>query len=129
MVYVTHDLTTAFQISDVIVILYRGRIVEAGPAETVIKAPAHPYTKLLVDSIPQLDPDLRWQEEPEAPAQTTQRSVGCAFADRCPHVMTRCREELPPLFDSGAGRATRCFLAADRPVVAANDLAQALAGA
>ncbi|MBM01927.1 MAG: ABC transporter ATP-binding protein [Chloroflexi bacterium] len=60
VVYVTHDLTTAYQISDEIMILYKGNLVEAGSVETVIKKPAHPYTQLLIDSIPEADPNKRW---------------------------------------------------------------------
>lgn len=128
LIYVTHDLTTAFQISDAIIILYRGRIVEAGPAETVIRAPAHPYTRLLVDSIPRLDPDLRWSDTATQSATGHRMGTGCAFAQRCPSVMPRCRAEMPPLFDLGGGRAARCFISADRAVVSDDRLARGLAG-
>jgi len=60
VVYVTHDLTTAYQISDEIMILYKGNLVEAGSVETVIKKPQHPYTQLLIDSIPEADPNKKW---------------------------------------------------------------------
>ena len=60
IVYVTHDLTTAYQISDDIMILYKGKLVEAGSVETVIKNPKHPYTQLLIDSIPEADPNKKW---------------------------------------------------------------------
>src|SRR5687768_17273911 len=59
--YITHDLSTAYQVSDEIVVLYRGRIVERGATRTVIDAPRHPYTRLLVNSIPVPDPDVRWE--------------------------------------------------------------------
>jgi peptide/nickel transport system ATP-binding protein len=60
VIYVTHDLTTAYQISDEIMILYKGVLKEAGPVEIVIKNPKHPYTQLLIDSIPQANPKLKW---------------------------------------------------------------------
>ena len=60
VIYVTHDLTTAYQISDEIMILYKGVLKEAGPVEVVIKNPKHPYTKLLIDSIPQANPKMKW---------------------------------------------------------------------
>jgi len=60
VIYVTHDLTTAYQISDEIMILYKGVLKEAGPVEVVIKNPKHPYTQLLIDSIPQANPKLKW---------------------------------------------------------------------
>ena len=60
VIYVTHDLTTAYQISDEIMILYKGVLKEAGPVEIVIKNPKHPYTQLLIDSIPQANPKVKW---------------------------------------------------------------------
>ena len=60
IVYITHDLTTAYQVADNILILYKGYLKEAGSVEVVINNPQHPYTKLLVDSIPQPDPDIKW---------------------------------------------------------------------
>ncbi len=62
IIYITHDLTTAFQISDSILIMYRGNVVEHGNVERVIHNPQHAYTRLLIDSIPQPDPDDRWGE-------------------------------------------------------------------
>ncbi len=62
IVYITHDLTTAFQISDDILIMYRGNVVEHGDVERVIHNPQHAYTQLLIESIPQPDPDKRWGE-------------------------------------------------------------------
>jgi ABC-type oligopeptide transport system ATPase subunit len=60
LIYITHDLTTAYQISDRIVVLYRGEIVESGPPTEVIEHPKHPYTRLLIDSIPEPYPDHTW---------------------------------------------------------------------
>ena len=60
LIYITHDLTTAYQISDRIIVLYRGEVVESGPPEQIIERPQHPYTRLLIDSIPEADPELRW---------------------------------------------------------------------
>lgn len=59
--YITHDLSTAFRIADELIVLRRGEVVEAGDPRTVIESPQHPYTKLLVNSIPIPDPDERWQ--------------------------------------------------------------------
>jgi peptide/nickel transport system ATP-binding protein len=60
ILYITHDLATAYRVSDVIYILHRGRIVEHGATRSVIDAPVDPYTRLLVDSVPEPDPDVRW---------------------------------------------------------------------
>lgn len=63
LVYITHDLATAYQISDHIIVLYRGDVVEAGDPEQVVKHPEHPYTKLLIGSIPLPDPERRWGDD------------------------------------------------------------------
>src|SRR5207249_4601278 len=60
IVYITHDLTTAFQISDDIIVLYRGSVAEAGEVDLVVRNPRHPYTQLLINSVPQPDPDHPW---------------------------------------------------------------------
>jgi len=62
LIYITHDLTTANEISDRIVVLYHGEVVEAGPPQEVIDRPRHPYTRMLIDSIPEPDPDHAWGE-------------------------------------------------------------------
>jgi peptide/nickel transport system ATP-binding protein len=65
LVYITHDLTTAYQISDRIIVLYQGDVVESGEPEQIVRAPRHPYTQLLIRSIPEPDPDHRWGEDDE----------------------------------------------------------------
>jgi len=65
--YITHDLSTAYQIGDEIIVLHRGRVVERGNAQQVIDHPRHSYTQLLVDSIPIPDPDVRWEGTLELP--------------------------------------------------------------
>jgi peptide/nickel transport system ATP-binding protein len=64
IVYITHDLATAYHVSDYIIVLYRGVVVEQGDPEAVIKNPQQPYTRLLVNSIPWPDPERRWGQEP-----------------------------------------------------------------
>ncbi len=64
LIYITHDLTTAYQISDHIIVLHRGDVVEQGDPEQIIKRPQHPYTKLLINSIPLPDPERQWGEVP-----------------------------------------------------------------
>ncbi len=97
-IYITHDLTTAYQVSDNVFVLYRGRIAEAGDVEHVIKQPEHPYTQLLVNSIPVADPDQQWGEDipvVESGGPEADRSHACAFVSRCPKAM-------PPLHPGGA---------------------------
>lgn len=111
VIYITHDLTTAFQISDNIVIMYQGSVVEAGSVEEVIQRPKHPYTQLLVESIPRPDPRERWGSE--MASQETGRDVsesGCRFAPRCPHALEECWDNMPPLYHTDTHRVSRCFL-------------------
>ncbi len=62
LMYITHDLTTAYQISDRIMVLFRGEVVEEGDPEEIVNRPRHPYTRLLINSIPEPDPDRAWAE-------------------------------------------------------------------
>jgi peptide/nickel transport system ATP-binding protein len=112
-VYITHDLTTAYQVSDNILVLYRGRVAEAGAVEPVIKRPHHPYTRLLVGSIPLPDPNRRWGEDVVAATadEVSANRAGCVFAGRCPYVMDQCRTNVPPLYRLETRRASACFLA------------------
>jgi peptide/nickel transport system ATP-binding protein len=114
LIYVTHDLTTAYQISDDVVVLYGGKIVEVGDVESVIQRPEHPYTQELIGAIPPPDPNQPWgQRAPvDKPADTVPAIAanGCPFANRCPFAMPVCRTETPPLFQTSAGRRTACHL-------------------
>lgn len=112
-VYITHDLSTAFQVGDRIMMLYQGRVAEQGPAEQVIADPRHPYVRMLVESVPKPDPAQRWQGEVQLPAEEAQRipfQEGCRYADRCPLRIDRCEQETPQLTElNGAGRVAACF--------------------
>src|SRR5438270_136925 len=84
LIYITHDLTTAYQVSENIVVLYRGCVAEAGEVGLVVKAPKHPYTQLLVGSIPMPDPDHPWTaHEVSTPIPGANRVDACHFAARC----------------------------------------------
>ena len=112
--YVTHDLSTAYQVGDRIVMLYQGSVVETGEAAEVISNPKHPYVRLLVDSVPRPDPNQRWQGEIELPAEEEGRlakATGCRFAPRCPHAVGKCRSARPPLHSVGPdGHKAACVL-------------------
>jgi peptide/nickel transport system ATP-binding protein len=125
LIYITHDLTTAYQLSENIVVLYRGAVAEAGDVEWVVKEPEHPYTRLLIGSIPRPDPKHPWgikEKVPEVTGNDGAGPVGCHFADRCPHVMQMCREITPPLYQTAPHRATACHLYRDSPVAASEKL-------
>ena len=123
VVYITHDLTTAYQVAENIIILYRGSVAEAGNVEQVIKDPKHPYTQLLVESIPQPDPKRRWDEYNIGSVAEARQTQGCKFADRCPAVMDECWTTIPELYRSDESRAASCFLYREAPVLAGRDLA------
>ena len=113
--YITHDLSTARQISDFILIMYRGRIVEAGALEQVLNAPQHPYTQLLIQAIPRPDPTQRWQkpldwQRDETASGGDNMDGGCAFFPRCPQRMERCREAVPPLYATDVDTRAACYL-------------------
>ncbi len=123
LLYITHDLTTAYQISDNIIVLYQGSVVEVGDAELVIKNPQHPYTRLLVASIPVSDPDRSWGQDSTAvlvSKTSTKLNRGCKFVDRCPLVMPVCRENPPPFFQTDGYRAVRCYLYKEASAIAGN---------
>ncbi|MDE2867597.1 MAG: ABC transporter ATP-binding protein [Chloroflexota bacterium] len=112
VVYITHDLTTAYQIADNILVMYKGSVVEAGSVEQVIRDPKHPYTQLLVSSIPQPDPSLPWGAEGEIagdPESMEVAATGCKFVDRCPVAFEPCSGQRPPLYHEHPSRAAACF--------------------
>ncbi len=115
IIYITHDLTTAYQISHNIIVLYSGSVAEAGDVELVVGQPQHPYTQLLVGSIPLPDPNRRWSGEAPASAIGEQAGdgMGCKFAGRCPHAFSLCLEKAPPLFQTNQHRAAACYLYQD----------------
>jgi peptide/nickel transport system ATP-binding protein len=98
VLYITHDLATAYYVCDRIAIMFRGDIVEMGTVEQVLMNPRHPYTKLLRESIPEADPGRRWQGEISLTdtEQDEYMQQGCRFAGRCPFVMDQCRQVTPP---------------------------------
>ena len=80
IMYITHDLTTAYQVCDNIMVMYGGSVVEAGAADKVIREPQHPYTQLLIASIPSMDRNRRWvEDEVEETTRIVRKSLGCKF--------------------------------------------------
>jgi peptide/nickel transport system ATP-binding protein len=131
VVYITHDLATAYQISENIVVLYRGAVVEAGDVERVVKEPRHPYTQLLIASIPVAGVERTWAAAPPAPAPAAAgpAGAGCPFEDRCPSARPACGRARPPLFQPERHRVVACYLAEDAPVLPAGDLGTAFVAA
>ncbi|MFZ4663689.1 MAG: ABC transporter ATP-binding protein [Caldilineaceae bacterium] len=126
VLYITHDLTTAYHVCDHIIVLYKGSVMEAGDVESVIANPQHPYTQLLIDSIPWPDLNRQWgqQEIGTTDAETAKVGKGCKFASRCPHVMEKCRQTVPPLFQLGDKQVASCFLYEDKSTLPGENLGQ-----
>ncbi|MBA3873219.1 MAG: ABC transporter ATP-binding protein [Chloroflexota bacterium] len=112
--YITHDLSTAYQIGDQIYILYQGTIAEKGNTIHVIDEPKHPYVQLLVDSVPVPDPNIKWEGEIVLPPEEEMRTsvhAGCRFYPRCPKRMDRCLVSQPPLYKiDEIDHQASCFL-------------------
>lgn len=129
IIYITHDLTTAYHVANSIVVLYKGGVMEAGDVDNVIKKPEHPYTKLLIDSIPWPEVDRRWGSDGMMvkESETTDKAgKGCRFAARCPHVIDACLSIPPPLYRVGQTQVASCILHNDKQVFAATQLSDVL---
>ena len=110
IIYITHDLATAYQVSDNILVMYRACVAEAGAVERVVKHPQHPYTQLLISSIPQVSTTRDWlDDEGDQKTAATPSPHGCRFVERCPVAMPKCSTTLPPLYRTEPARAAACF--------------------
>ncbi|MFF4277636.1 ABC transporter ATP-binding protein [Streptomyces kronopolitis] len=109
LILITHDLGVVADVADTIAVMYAGRIVETAPVHQLYKAPAHPYTRGLLDSIPRLDQKGRQLYAIKGmPPNLTAVPPGCPFHPRCPLVRDVCRTDPPPLYEVGPGRTSAC---------------------
>ncbi|MFJ6488578.1 ABC transporter ATP-binding protein [Streptomyces californicus] len=109
LILITHDLGVVADVADKIAVMYAGRIVETAPVHEIYKAPAHPYTKGLLRSIPRLDQKGRELYAIKGlPPNLTRIPPGCAFNPRCPIARDVCRTDVPPLYEVDAGRRSAC---------------------
>jgi oligopeptide/dipeptide ABC transporter ATP-binding protein len=117
--YITHDLSTAYQIGDEIYLLFQGSTVEKGDTVKVIENPQHPYVQQLIASVPVLDPDQRWDSHISLPGDEESRAhaeSGCRFYPRCPQRMDRCLTVTPPLYQiDGLSHQVACYLYEGKP--------------
>jgi peptide/nickel transport system ATP-binding protein len=109
--FISHDLGVVHHISDRVVIMYLGRVVESGPSDAIFASPNHPYTQALLSEIGKVEPKKRTfiPIKGEIPSPLDPPS-GCHFHPRCPHVMARCRERAPALKEIAPGRWSACYL-------------------
>jgi peptide/nickel transport system ATP-binding protein len=109
--FISHDLGVVEHLSDRVVIMYLGRVVESASAEEIFLKANHPYTQALLKQVPRLD-TRKTQFKPivgEIPSPLSPPS-GCHFHPRCPHAMARCKEQAPPLKEVAAGHLSACHL-------------------
>ena len=111
IVLITHNLGVVSQMCDQIAVMYLGKVVEYGTARDIFKRSKHPYTEGLLNSVPVLGRRQRQLVPIEGMVPNAADTVvGCAFADRCPAVMNRCREAEPPLRETESGHLAACWL-------------------
>ncbi len=117
--YITHDLSTAYQIGDEIFMLYQGSVTETGDTVKIIENPKHPYVQELIGSIPVPDPKVKWDTNIVLPDDEQLRAKvdsGCRFYPRCAHRMDRCLTEKPPLYTMSEDHYAACYLYDEQPV-------------
>lgn len=107
-IYITHDLSTAYYVSDYIATLYRGNLIEYGTAREIMENPAHPYTELLMNSVPRVGE--KWTQELQmTEAETREYTMACCrFSSRCPYATEECREGKPDIVRLGRERQVLC---------------------
>ena len=110
LIFITHDFGIVAKMCDRVAVMYAGKIVEVGSVRDIFNKPSHPYTEALLASVPKMDEDVdRLYAIEGQPPLLHDLPVGCSFADRCPYVMDRCREEYPPEFPVDEGRYSACW--------------------
>jgi len=134
-VFISHDLSTVASFADEIVVLYAGRVVEQGPTDEVLEPPFHPYTRLLISSVPELR--IGWLEDTMQKREMAVgiakgveiTQVGCPFYNRCPMGMEgTCEQEAPPVRDLENGHQILCHRSVEELVEAENETQQILRG-
>ncbi|GAA4345718.1 ABC transporter ATP-binding protein [Variovorax defluvii] len=126
---ITHDMGAVAEMADRVMVMYAGRVIEQGSTEQVLGNPGHPYTRGLIDCLPELGSSSLGEDREELPEiagvvpSIWELGSGCAFRERCPQAMARCATEVPPMFDlnapaiplhPGVHHGAACWLHADR---------------
>jgi peptide/nickel transport system ATP-binding protein len=114
MIVITHDISLLYQVADTILVMYAGRLAEQGPADTIVNAPLHPYTRLLIGSLPEVG--VRHDEKklvgiPGRPPSLLDPPKGCRFRHRCPLAFAKCAEQ-PPFVEVEPGHRVACWATA-----------------
>jgi len=110
MLFITHNLGIVAEMADRLVVLYAGQVVESGPPLEILTRPRHPYTRALIDSVPELHGSAAGLRSiPGSVPKLGHYDIGCRFAARCPHQKPECDASPPPLTEDSLGRRVRCF--------------------
>jgi peptide/nickel transport system ATP-binding protein len=109
MVYVSHDLAVVARMADQVLVMYAGRVLEHGPAQDVIERPRHPYTQALVAAIPDVHAPRALRGIPGVSVGVGEWPVGCPFAPRCVHQVSRCHDGVPGLVRTTTQHSVRCI--------------------
>lgn len=112
LLFITHDLATARYLADRICVIYRGRVMEHGPTEEVIRNPLHPYTRALLEAVPSVARRKEKLTPPACPVEfpAPQLTGACPFSGRCPDCSARCQEQEAPLKEVASGHHVACYL-------------------
>jgi oligopeptide/dipeptide ABC transporter ATP-binding protein len=111
MIWISHDLSVVAQLADRVAVMYAGLIVEYAPTREIFGSARHPYTRGLLASVPSMEGPIvdSLSAVPGQPPDMSMQPVGCAFADRCPHVLQRCRTDRPTLSEAAPGTFVACW--------------------
>lgn len=110
LLLITHDLGVVREMADRVYVMYCGKIVEQGTVDEILKSPQHPYTKALIDTIPDMDSKVeRFVQIPHNVPHPMNKPQGCYFSNRCGYCTDLCRQKMPPLFNRENGRKVRCY--------------------
>jgi len=113
MIVITHDVSLIYQIADSIMVMYAGKLAEKAPTDVLVDAPRHPYTQLLISSLPEVgvkNAEKRLTGIPGTPPSLLRPPVGCRFRDRCPLAFEKCLEE-PPFVEIEPDHFVACWKA------------------
>jgi peptide/nickel transport system ATP-binding protein len=119
---ITHDMGAVAEMADRVMVMYAGRVIEQGSCDQVLGAPSHPYTRGLIDCLPELGSSIGGRRDDLAEIDGVVPSIwelghGCAFRERCPQAMARCASDVPPMVEVGADGArshgAACWLHAE----------------
>lgn len=110
LLLITHDLGVVREIADKVYVMYCGKIVEQGSVDEILTHPQHPYTKALIDTIPDMNSKIeRFIQIPHNVPHPMNKPQGCYFSNRCKYCSDLCRQKMPPLFRRENGRKVRCY--------------------